>query len=80
MSSWGQSDNTTIAGTVTTYAANTNVVGSSTYFLSNLNAGDYITISGVTGKNQVLSVTSNTALIKSWRIRFSMDFPPVPVI
>ena len=63
MSSWGLSDNTTIAGTVTTYAANTNVVGASTYFTQNLNAGDYITISGVTGKNQVLSVTSNTALI-----------------
>ena len=63
MSSWGQSDNTTIAGTVTTYAANTNVVGSSTYFLSNLNAGDYITISGVTGKNQIQSIASNTALV-----------------
>ena len=63
MSSWGLSDNTTIAGTVTTYAANTNVVGASTYFTQNVNAGDYITISGVTGKNQVLSVTSNTALI-----------------
>lgn len=63
MSSWGQSDNTTIAGTVTTYAANTNVVGASTYFLSNLNAGDYITISGVTGKNQIQSIASNTALV-----------------
>jgi len=63
MSSWGLSDNTTIAGTVTTYAANTNVVGASTYFTQNLNAGDYITISGVTGKNQIQSITSNTALI-----------------
>jgi hypothetical protein len=63
MSAWGLSDNTTIAGTVTTYAANTNVVGSSTYFTANLNAGDYITISGVTGKNQVQSITSNTALV-----------------
>ena len=63
MSAWGLSDNTTIAGTVTTYAANTNVVGASTYFLANLNAGDYITISGVTGKNQVLSIASDTALV-----------------
>ena len=63
MSAWGLSDNTTIAGTVTTYAANTNVVGATTYFTQNLNAGDYITISGVTGKNQVKSITSNTALI-----------------
>jgi len=62
MSSWGLSDNTTIAGTVTTFA-NTTLLGSSTYFSQNLNAGDYLTISGVTGKNQVQSITSNTALI-----------------
>jgi hypothetical protein len=62
MSSWGLSDNTTIAGTVTTFA-NTTLLGSTTYFTQNLNAGDYLTISGVTGKNQVQSITSNTALI-----------------
>ena len=62
MSAWGLSDNTTIAGTVTTFA-NTTLLGSSTYFTQNLNAGDYITISGVTGKNQVQSITSNTALV-----------------
>lgn len=62
MSAWGLSDNTTIAGTVTTFA-NTTLLGSTTYFTQNLNAGDYITISGVTGKNQVQSITSNTALI-----------------
>ena len=62
MSSWGLSDNTTIAGTVTTFA-NTTLLGSSTYFTQNINAGDYITITNVTGKNQVASVTSNTILI-----------------
>ena len=62
MSAWGLSDNTTIAGTVTHYIANTNLVGSSTYFLANLNAGDYLTISGVSGKYQVANITSNTAL------------------
>ena len=62
MSAWGLSDNTTIAGTVTHYIANTNLVGASTYFLANLNAGDYLTISGVSGKYQVANITSNTAL------------------
>lgn len=62
MSAWGLSDNTTIAGTVTHYIANTNLVGASTYFLQNLNAGDYLTISGVSGKYQVADITSNTAL------------------
>jgi len=62
MSSWGLSDNTTIAGTVVHYIANANLVGTTTYFLANLNAGDYLTISGVSGKYQVDSITSNTAL------------------
>jgi len=62
MSSWGLSDNTTIAGTVTHYIANANLVGTTTYFLANLNAGDYLTISGVSGKYQVADITSNTAL------------------
>jgi len=62
MSSWGLSDNTTIAGTVVHYIANANLVGTTTYFLQNLNAGDYLTISGVSGKYQVADITSNTAL------------------
>ena len=62
MSSWGLSDNTTIAGTVTTFA-NTTLLGATTYFTKNINAGDYLTISGVTGKNQVASVTSNTIIV-----------------
>jgi len=62
MSAWGLSDNTTIAGNVTHYIANTNIVGTTTFFLANLNAGDYITISGVSGKYQVADITSNTAL------------------
>ena len=62
MSAWGLSDNTTIAGTVTHYIANANIVGATTYFLANLNAGDYLTISGVSGKYQVADITSNTAL------------------
>ena len=63
MSSWGLTDNVAIAGTVTTYATNTTLTGASTYFAANLNPGDYITITGVTGKNQVNSITSNTSLV-----------------
>ena len=62
MSSWGLSDNTAVAGTVTTFA-NTTLLGSSTFFTGNVNAGDYITITNVTGKNQVASVASNTVLV-----------------
>jgi hypothetical protein len=62
MSSWGLSDNTTIAGTVTTFA-NTTLLGSSTFFDGNVKAGDYITITNVTGKNQVASIVSNTVLV-----------------
>ena len=61
MSAWGNTDNTTIAGTVTVYTANVNVVGSSTYFTVNVKAGDYLTVSGQ-GKYQIADVTSNTAL------------------
>ena len=61
MSAWGNTDNTTIAGTVTVYAANVNVVGSSTYFTVNVKAGDYLTVSGQ-GKYQIAEVASNTAL------------------
>lgn len=62
MSAWGLSDNTTIAGTVTTFA-NTTLLGASTFFTQNINAGDYLTITNVTGKNQVASVTSNTIIV-----------------
>ena len=61
MSAWGNTDNTTIAGTVKVYAANVNVVGSSTYFTVNVKAGDYLTVSGQ-GKYQIAEVASNTAL------------------
>ncbi len=62
MSAWGNTDNTTIAGTVTVYSANTNVVGSSSYFTINVKAGDYLTISGQGRKYQIADITSNTAL------------------
>jgi len=61
MSAWGLSDNTTIAGTVTGYAQNTRILGSTTYFTSNLNAGDYLTISTI-GKYQIDTITSDTVL------------------
>ena len=60
MSSWGYTDNVAIAGTVTTYTANGNVVGSSTYFTSNVKDGDYLFIAG--GKYQVQNVINNTVL------------------
>ena len=61
MSSWGNTDNTLIAGTVTAYAANSRVVGSGTFFTVNVKAGDYLTVSGQ-GKYQIAEVASNTAL------------------
>jgi len=64
MSSWGNTDNTLIAGTVTAYAANTRVVGSGTYFSINVKAGDYVTIA-TSGKYKVETVTSNTVLTLS---------------
>ena len=60
MSSWGYTDNVAIAGTVTTYTANANVVGSSTYFTVNVKDGDYLFIAGA--KYQVQNVISNTVL------------------
>lgn len=60
MSSWGNLDNVAAQGTVTSYAANSRVVGTSTSFLSNINAGDYVTITGA--KFQVANVASNTLL------------------
>lgn len=60
MSSWGNLDNVAAIGTVTAYAGNTRVNGSSTAFLSNIKDGDYVTITGT--KFQVANVTSNTVL------------------
>jgi hypothetical protein len=60
MSSWGLTDNATIAGTVTVYTTNVNVQGASTYFLQNVNAGDYLSVGG--RKYKVANVTSNTLL------------------
>ena len=60
MSSWGYTDNVAIAGTVTTYTANGNVVGSSTYFTSNVKDGDYLFIEGA--KYQIQNVINNTVL------------------
>jgi hypothetical protein len=60
MSSWGYTDNATIAGTVSHYTQNVNVVGSSTYFSVNVKDGDYLFLSG--NKYQVANVASNTAL------------------
>jgi hypothetical protein len=60
MSSWGNLDNVTAAGTVTSYTGNSRVNGSSTYFTSNIKEGDYLIITGT--KFQVGTVTSDTVL------------------
>lgn len=61
MSSWGNLDNVTIAGTVVVATANANaVLGVSTYFTSNIKDGDYITIAS--NKYQVEKVLSDTSL------------------
>ncbi|MFZ9610547.1 MAG: hypothetical protein ACO294_07575 [Methylococcales bacterium] len=61
MSSWGLTDNATIAGTVYVATANANaVLGVSTYFTVNVKAGDYLSIAG--NKYQVGNVLSNTII------------------
>lgn len=60
MSSWGNLDNVAATGTVTAYAGNSRVNGSTTAFTSNIKDGDYVTITGT--KFQVLTVTSDTVL------------------
>lgn len=60
MSSWGNLDNVAAQGTVTAYAGNARVNGSGTAFTTNVNAGDYVFITGQ--KFQVATVTSNTVL------------------
>lgn len=59
MSSWGNLDNVTISGTVVVAAANGNaVLGVSTVFLTNVKAGDYLTIAS--NKYQVEQVIDDT--------------------
>ena len=61
MSSWGNLDNVAAAGTVYIATANANaVLGVSTYFTVNVQAGDYITIAA--NKYQVAQVLSNTSI------------------
>ena len=61
MSSWGNLDNVTIAGSVYIATANANaVLGVSTLFTSNVKQGDYITIAS--NKYQVEQVIDNTHL------------------
>lgn len=60
MSSWGNLDNVSAIGTVTSYAGNSTVNGTTTAFLSNVKDGDYVFITGT--KFQVENVTSNTVL------------------
>ena len=60
MSSWGNLDNVAAVGTVTAYAGNSRVNGSSTAFTSNVKDGDYVIITGQ--KFQVATVTSDTVL------------------
>jgi len=59
MSQWGNLDNVTLKGTVTTTNSTDLVNGfGGTEFTSNLNAGDYVTIDS--NKYQVQNVVSNT--------------------
>jgi len=60
MSSWGNLDNVAATGTVTSYAGNTRVNGSSTTFLADIKEGDYLTLTGT--KFQVATIASNTVL------------------
>jgi hypothetical protein len=60
MSAWGDQDNVAAVGTVTAYAGNSRVNGSSTAFTSNVKEGDYVFITGQ--KFQVATITSNTVL------------------
>lgn len=60
MSSWGNLDNVVATGTVTAYAGNTRVNGSSTLFTSNVKEGDYVFITG--SKFQVATIASDTSM------------------
>lgn len=52
-----------LTGTVTTTAASANVTGTGTKFLSEVAVGDYLVVTGITTELEVLSVTSDTALV-----------------
>lgn len=60
MSSWGNLDNVTLAGTVTTADDSVTVAGFGTSFVGAVNPGDYIIIDA--NKYQVNTVTSATSL------------------
>ena len=63
MSSWGNRDNVTVTANVRTTIGSslvTNTAGNATIFLSEINDGDYMIISGI--KYQVRNVTSDVVL------------------
>lgn len=60
MSSWGLKDNLALAGTAAITTASNVVTGTSTFFVGNVNMGDYITLNSK--KYQVEQVISNTSL------------------
>mgnify|MGYP000850913219 CR=1 FL=1 len=60
MSSWGLKDNNTLAGTAAITTASNVVTGTSTFFVTNVNMGDYITLNAK--KYQVEQVVSNTSI------------------
>lgn len=60
MSSWGLTDRATLAGTAATTTLSNVVTGTSTFFIGNVNMGDYITLQS--RKYQVEQIVSNTSL------------------
>jgi hypothetical protein len=60
MSSWGLTDRATLAGTAATTTLSNVVTGTSTFFIGNVNMGDYITLQS--RKYQVEQVVTNTSL------------------
>jgi hypothetical protein len=71
MSSWGLKDNIALSGTAAITTASNTVTGTSTFFVGNVNMGDYITLNArkyqveqVVSSN-ILYLTSNGASITS---------------
>jgi hypothetical protein len=60
MSSWGLKDREALAGTAATTTLSNVVTGTSTFFVGNVNMGDYITLQS--RKYQVEQVVTNTSL------------------
>lgn len=60
MSSWGLKDNIALSGTAAITTASNVVTGTSTFFIGNVNMGDYITLNA--RKYQVEQVVTNTSL------------------